>query len=113
MKGGHLKMICYHEALDAFPLCGLVKVAAINKGVNNTNWLYQVVFPGDDDGDGVPDHEDNDDDNDGIPDDQDTDDDGDGIPDEDEGEKEIKRLWFFIFNNSSTGLKHSERFSSI
>ena len=48
---------------------------------------YQLVFPGDDDGDGVPDHEDNDDDNDGIPDDQDTDDDGDGIPDEDEGDQ--------------------------
>ena len=58
---------------------------------NNADWWYQQDFLGDDDGDGVPDHEDNDDDNDGIPDDQDTDDDGDGIPDEDEGEQEIMR----------------------
>ena len=56
----------------------------------NTDRWYQLVILGDDDGDGVPDNEDNDDDNDGIPDDQDTDDDGDGIPDEDEGEQEIK-----------------------
>ena len=58
----------------------------VNDRAKNAEWQYQEVFPGDDDGDGVPDHEYNDDDNDGIPDDQDTDDDGDGIADEDEGE---------------------------
>ena len=47
--------------------------------------MLSVPNPGDDDGDGIPDHLDNDDDNDGIPDDQDNDDDGDGIPDGDEG----------------------------
>ena len=49
------------------------------------NYCNDFLSPGDDDGDGIPDHLDNDDDNDGIPDDQDVDDDGDGIPDSDEG----------------------------